>query len=512
MEEELLKRNMDCVYFLASPFTCKKGMDCEYRHNEMARLNLRDCWYWKLGNCLNPTCGFRHPPLEINSESLVGAAPFAHFSSLPSIKHNVPCYFYFSGYCNKGDRCAFLHAPNDSSSVKARLDQEDLDAPASDAKATAKTVSSLPSPVKVVSSLEEVLKVGDQSKVEHTEHVERFPVNIIFEPNSLKRITAHEYEDVVPTKLDSLYPSVNVAKVEPSSCSDESFEDLVDDYCMEREELLESSPGFDDVLVDGIGRSETMGYEDEEQCLKGLDMNDDESLEYQYAEEYGYDQMDYDRRILLEDIRHESSVYSDDEQRFDLAEFSSLNSMGQDVNARKFLTMELPVGGHYEVDLRHHLRKRRIGDHHLEEMHASRRHNNMSRLTTCGSSQQRVQGKLASKVERNGVALSVGRNTVIISANKRGWSTNSRHDRPPKRSYDMRKKPSAGKVPRKPSSKRKNYVEHSSFTGPRTLAQIKEGMSKGGNSFVKIAGDFEGPKPLSEILKKKRRVTSIGTV
>ncbi|CAK9169159.1 unnamed protein product, partial [Ilex paraguariensis] len=61
MDEELQKRNTDCVYFLASPLTCKKGMECEYRHSEMARLNPRDCWYWMSGSCLNPTCAFRHP-------------------------------------------------------------------------------------------------------------------------------------------------------------------------------------------------------------------------------------------------------------------------------------------------------------------------------------------------------------------------------------------------------------------------------------------------------------------
>ncbi|CAK9147139.1 unnamed protein product, partial [Ilex paraguariensis] len=61
MEEELKKRNTDCVYFLASPLTCKKGAACEYRHSEIARLNPRDCWYWLSGSCLNPTCAFRHP-------------------------------------------------------------------------------------------------------------------------------------------------------------------------------------------------------------------------------------------------------------------------------------------------------------------------------------------------------------------------------------------------------------------------------------------------------------------
>lgn len=38
-----------------------QGSDCEYRHSEIARLNPRGCWYWLSGNCLNPTCAFRHP-------------------------------------------------------------------------------------------------------------------------------------------------------------------------------------------------------------------------------------------------------------------------------------------------------------------------------------------------------------------------------------------------------------------------------------------------------------------
>ncbi|GAB4828308.1 hypothetical protein Ancab_035304 [Ancistrocladus abbreviatus] len=62
MGEELLKRNTDCVYFLASPFTCKKGVECEYRHNEMARLNPRDLlvldkgWLSKSNLRLPPSC------------------------------------------------------------------------------------------------------------------------------------------------------------------------------------------------------------------------------------------------------------------------------------------------------------------------------------------------------------------------------------------------------------------------------------------------------------------------
>ncbi|XP_047312100.1 zinc finger CCCH domain-containing protein 32-like [Impatiens glandulifera] len=112
MDEEFLKQNIDCVYFLASPYTCKKGVDCEYRHSEIARLNPRDCWYWLAGNCLNPDCAFRHPPLDVHAEGSSESHPSSY-----SNKVNIPCYFFFNGTCSKGDQCYFLHGPDDGRSV-----------------------------------------------------------------------------------------------------------------------------------------------------------------------------------------------------------------------------------------------------------------------------------------------------------------------------------------------------------------------------------------------------------
>ncbi|KAK4373418.1 hypothetical protein RND71_008802 [Anisodus tanguticus] len=121
-EDEALKRNTDCVYFLASPLTCKKGSECEYRHSDKTRLNPRDCWYWLNGSCLNPKCAFRHPPLD----GLLGAQvptptgssvpPVASVAPTPNVPHGsskqgVPCIFFQQGFCLKGDRCPFFHAP-----------------------------------------------------------------------------------------------------------------------------------------------------------------------------------------------------------------------------------------------------------------------------------------------------------------------------------------------------------------------------------------------------------------
>ncbi|KAH7300940.1 hypothetical protein KP509_23G004600 [Ceratopteris richardii] len=99
-EEAQKKKDTDCVYFLASPLTCKKGNECEFRHSESARNNPRDCWYWLSGSCLNANCAFRHPPLEAlpEVESAAGA------------RSRVPCYYFNLGYCAKGDKCPFMHS------------------------------------------------------------------------------------------------------------------------------------------------------------------------------------------------------------------------------------------------------------------------------------------------------------------------------------------------------------------------------------------------------------------
>ncbi|CAN4090409.1 unnamed protein product [Withania somnifera] len=121
-EEEALKRNTDCVYFLASPLTCKKGSECDYRHSDIARLNPRDCWYWLNGSCLNPKCAFRHPPLDGLLEAQVSTPtgssvpPVASLAPTPNIsydpsKQGVPCIFFQQGFCLKGDRCPYFHAP-----------------------------------------------------------------------------------------------------------------------------------------------------------------------------------------------------------------------------------------------------------------------------------------------------------------------------------------------------------------------------------------------------------------
>ncbi|PUZ64245.1 hypothetical protein GQ55_3G128700 [Panicum hallii var. hallii] len=103
------RSSTDCVSFLASRFACTKGANCEFRHCEGARFSP-SCWYWFQGNCVNPSCTFRHPPLESLNHTKLLADPLPSYSSA-SVKAASPCYFYYNSYCKKGGNCPFLHEP-----------------------------------------------------------------------------------------------------------------------------------------------------------------------------------------------------------------------------------------------------------------------------------------------------------------------------------------------------------------------------------------------------------------
>ncbi|GAB4828307.1 hypothetical protein Ancab_035303 [Ancistrocladus abbreviatus] len=368
-----------------------------------------------------------------------------------------------------------------------------------------------------------VLNIGHELQFQHKQCVQQLADNEIVEPNAFGQVSAHDFTEVVTTDLGSLHLPENLTRADPSLSSDESSEDQIDDR-RELEERWESSPGFD-VLVDG--RSENVDYEDEQEYVQGHDAND-EDLEYHFLE-YGYeDQVDYENRILLEKGMHASPIYFDDDHRFDMGDYSPGNSRDREVNRivshrRKFLTLELPVRGCNSVDLRDHLRKRRMVGKQLE-IHDSRRHklpyltNWRRKRLQRHSLRQRECGTLAWKLERNGSGLPMEEKTPFIAANRRCRSTKSHHYQS-RRYHEMRRQSFLDKVVKKPFSNQKRCTEDSMFTGPKTLAQIKEERSKAqedGNCFGKMgqnsskymSADFEGPKPLSELLKDKRKAAA----
>ncbi|XP_031475982.1 zinc finger CCCH domain-containing protein 32-like isoform X2 [Nymphaea colorata] len=137
-----------------------KGADCEFRHSEVARVNPRDCWFWRNGNCLNPKCAFRHPPLDgfrgnsaapsssVSRPALPPAAPLAHFPSyMPgpyqspaysSNRQKIPCYYFQKGTCLKGDKCPFMHGSQPAGDSTSSQVAETV--PASDSHSIKKTM------------------------------------------------------------------------------------------------------------------------------------------------------------------------------------------------------------------------------------------------------------------------------------------------------------------------------------------------------------------------------------
>ncbi|KAM7512725.1 hypothetical protein LguiB_011600 [Lonicera macranthoides] len=484
MDEELQKRNTDCVYFLASPLTCKKGIECEYRHSEIARLNPRDCWYWLAGSCLNLSCPFRHPPLDGHPEKSPQSAPQYDHTSVPVNKTDVPCFFFFNGFCNKGDKCTFLHGPDDAThphawkSSKAASTTSNpilLEKKISTGSDTGSThIDANPNPSKTVVPIKTADDSSTPDKAKQEFQQLLTPNNIEERSDSPQMMSASEGDDEAEGFIQG--------------SSDENFNG---DH-IEREDWLESSPGFD-VLVND--RLENLGYEDDPEYLL------DQSTVYE-------DPVEYNPQYQEGRILYEQGITSfgdlDNELTFDYIRKNPIRSRERMLNPlpgrkRKFLSTDT---GRRGVDLRDHLKKRRVFDGPFETCF-SRKHG-LTRVI--GRSRERPQGpgRFGSRLE----------NETLFKGKPRRPRLNK--SRPQVKERRQGKQFPSSEVLRKPvSKKRKTNEEPSVFTGPKTLHQIKEEKKRAeqnGDSFGKTRNsgrsgseDFQGPKPLSEILKDKRR-------
>ncbi|KAI4335757.1 hypothetical protein L6164_014368 [Bauhinia variegata] len=495
MDEDLLKRNTDCVYFLASPLTCRKGVDCEYRHNEMARLNPRDCWYWFSGNCLNPTCAFRHPPLD-------GLTGGSFESSLPGKKTMAPCYFFLNGFCNKGDRCSFLHGPNDSISpvqpVKNSSESTDALMVKNKASSGNKARATSTPTEKYLSPSETSPKVPLDFKFQpKRDDQQPVPENIKPQSDS-PRISSYENREPTVIRSHSIFPvGGSVHGTEQSS------EEQVNTNHIEPEERWESSPGFD-VLVDDD--SENLGYEDNSEYMSALDRERREVTE-QYLGYELKEPVEYDVTGPEADIQYEREIYDDyryldSEQNLAIdrkvPSYYSREIVVDSILSRKRIYMpdEMIVCDRNR-DLRDHLRRRR-------EFTGFLRSHKSPRLMVRKEGQQRrgidqrLSRRLTSEVGLNTIG-SLGEGETLSTANKHGLF---RHSQQHWSGKHYREKPA--------KEKRRSIQESSTFTGPKTLAQIKEEKKAEENRHFKSAStDFQDPKSLSDILKDKKRLDCV---
>ncbi|XP_014507252.1 zinc finger CCCH domain-containing protein 32 [Vigna radiata var. radiata] len=516
MDEDSLKRNTDCVYFLASPLTCKKGAECEYRHNEIARLNPRDCWYWVSGQCLNPTCAFRHPPLDGHTGVPAPSEPAQ--ISLPANKTMVPCYFFFNGFCNKGDKCFFLHGSDDSiftvkpvKNDNGSTDARNLENKTSSGNGTA--VASVPTH----QSLTAPKHLSDFKR----QPKEQLPLskNVKQQGDSLV-ISASEYKEAAVSRSDSPFPDDgfvhNVSHLRTERSSEEQVNSQIEPE--ERWESSPHSPGFD-VLVHN--ELENLGYEEDSEYLPVLDRNEQE-LNEQYLGYEFKDPVEYDTMCPEADILYPQETY-DGYRCFDsdLAHGNgrTVRTYSRDIFldsifSRKRIRMSAEVAAYdNNLDLRDHLRRRRenneppIAGFLRRQESSSLMIRNQERHQRPGID-QRPSRRLTSQLGYSAID-SIGEVETLSIANKHRLFRRSQQHKPRKH---YREKPAkrpflSSKISRKPVFKQRGFVEESTaFSGPKTLAEIREEKKKAeeGLHWKRPSTDFQDPKPLSEILKDKR--------
>ncbi|KAL5185954.1 Zinc finger CCCH domain-containing protein 34 [Glycine soja] len=520
MDQDSLKRYTDCVYFLASPLTCKKGAECEYRHNEIARLNPRDCWYWLSGQCLNPTCAFRHPPLDGHTGASVPSEPTQ--TSLPANKTMVPCYFFFNGSCNKGDRCSFLHGPDDSIfTVKpVKNDNGSTDALNLENKTSSGNRIGLVS-TPTDQSVAAPKNLSDLKLQPKEDHQLEIPKDVKQQGYYLE-LSASEYKEAAVSRSDSSIPDEGFVHNVPHLCTEQSSEEQVNSH-IEPEERWESSPhspGFDVLVHDEV---DNLGYEEDSEYVTVGD-RDEQELDDQY---FGYefkDSVEYDTICPEADILYEQETY--DGYRF--LDRGLIHANGRTIHAyprdvfldprlsRKRIRMSAEMAAYDKnLDLRDHLRRRREikgppVTNFLRRESSPLMIRKQERHQRHGIEQRPIR-RLTSQLGYSAID-SIGEVGTLSVANKHRLFRHSQAQQHKPRKHYREKLPKrqflSSKISRKPAFKQRGFIhEFSAFSGPKTLAEIKEEKMKkaeGSLHWKSTSTDFQDPKPLSEILKDKR--------
>lgn len=571
-EEEALKRNTDCVYFLASPLTCKKGSECEYRHSEYARVNPRDCYFWLNGNCLNPKCGFRHPPLDglLGTQTAVSTGPSSHSATMlaahapnNSGKQAVPCIFFQKGLCIKGDKCAFLHGPN---TTVNKAPQPTATAPVSE-----------PSTLKKATSVFQ--KFAQEQKVPPA----NAPKAVLVRPEANKpthkgetafarNAAGNERNAPPPSGTDDEFPRYKATNVPPvingntlnrsnrlhqaHALDDQSFQHGKD----ADEFMRESSPGFDVLVDDELRDSDYYHDEDQYGRTRGHEGRDLNSVnEYDIGRSVDYSSLTEMGRETFRDPRG-----------YDIGSYDHISMQGQYAWEQRMAASDrVLVGGssnqerrsysksetHNQInesDLRYRLSKHRRAnglrsvvspdyapDNQIEEQsHRSSTRRDSHHLASQESS---LSGRLRGRIKlprrspvsgsdlRSERDLDRGRNWGSVSPGRPQSSHQGRlRDRIKGRVEDGYN--NGGRNFRGPRMMRREMMDDGDgdFAGPKSLSELKGGKnaeSKEQQSLRKRKSledhqqpdsglSFDGPMPLSEILKRKRgagAATSVST-
>ncbi|CAI9768459.1 unnamed protein product [Fraxinus pennsylvanica] len=545
-EEEALKRNTDCVYFLASPLTCKKGSECDYRHSDIARVNPRDCWFWLHSNCLNPKCGFRHPPLDglLGTQaqtSALSAVPPSQSASTPaplvpnaSGKQGVPCIFFQKGYCLKGDWCQFLHVPNSVSNKNTQVPGMSTAESASFKNTFGgpeKCTEEKKVPSKTVEKLVE-LPLHTKPAVK----VEPAPARNEFGKKTL--MTSEMNEEFSVYRPASISPANNEKQSSRTICVQQSHP--VDEHgsmnSKDAEEFSrEPSPGFDVLVDDELRDSDYYPVEDQ----YGMTGDHEGRNEYDIGHSADYNSMvDVDRDIYRDPRGYDSYDRIQGQYAWEQHRASSERMSGGSAYQKRRHSRVNGPDLINETDLRNHLSKHRRSNglrSAISHEYARDRHDDQGYKVSTREAQylppressfsSRLRGRIKlpgrSSSPLDGRDLHVDRE--IIRGTDHGRSSSGRTQQSSHHGRRDRIKGKeeddfnvGGKNNRGGNLRREMKGENiTDFAGPKSLAELKsrkngetsEQPSLGKRKHSMLDGyqqPFEGPKPLEEILKQKR--------
>ncbi|PSS26839.1 Zinc finger CCCH domain-containing protein [Actinidia chinensis var. chinensis] len=567
-EEEALKTNTDCVYFLASPLTCKKGAECEYRHSDIARVNPRDCWFWLNGSCLNPKCGFRHPPLDgllgTQVSTPVGSSlPPSQSAAVTSAPHNsgkqaVACIFFQKGLCLKGDRCPFLHAPNIANKVSQQ--------PAAATVSEAPTLNKAFGGIEKCSQEQKVISVINNAKVPQSNIPKSADLLSHGKPQAEVE-TAPPKNGVAidrylppPLDLDDQPPRYRPTNVplatngNPMSRSNRLQQvhvpDDHDDIMNSRdadEFSREPSPGFDVIVDDELRDSEY--YQNEEHYGRSSSRerrNLNSMNDYDIGHYVDYDSMvDVDREVYCDPCGYDSYERIQGQYSREKRRASSERMLGgsSHLERRRHPRPESP-------DLRHHLSKQRRVNGLRSVISYAHAHDNCAKDQSYRGPSRRD----AHHLPPNDSSVS-NRFRGRIKLPERSSSPVNGSDLHPEREMDRGRnwgrlspgRPQVsihqgrlrdrikGRVQEDISNEGRSFrgllmrdtasESNPNFAGPKSLAELKGGknaeskdhqmkdrqsLSLGKRKYLENHQQsesdfsFEGPKPLSEILKRKK--------
>ncbi|CAA0827454.1 Zinc finger CCCH domain-containing protein 17 [Striga hermonthica] len=457
-EEEAVKRNTDCIYFLASPLTCKKGNECEYRHSDVARVNPRDCYFWLHGNCLNPKCGFRHLPLDgllgtQGPTSIGSSAPVFQtvVASVPhvsnaSAKPGVTCIFFQKGYCVKGDWCPFLHMPNSSSNKPLLVP---VTAPPAD-----KNVLSGPPDKPVTEPPANVTKSANDPAVANS--------SLHRNESAISMRAATQTSGVTDVDMYSNSAPVSNGHPHPLNTNSKDNDDI----------SREPSPGFDVLVDDDLRNSDYCPGDDRFGLSRSRDARNEYDTgllneEMHLGRPVSYDSYDHPRPRGRYGYERRSRGHHVEYERHDATDRVD------------------------ELDLRHRLAKHKKKPNGLKSVISNE---NAQREITISS---RLIGRIGLP-KRSPSPINRHRGRLFIRGRSDEGFNNGSYAAAEDSFYF------AGPISFSELKNRKNVeISKKSITDQQSLSKRKRTHQKIENDL-----SFEGPKPLEEILKRKRGGTS----